>query len=39
MTDATFLAWGQDIEWTLRKLKWAAAITMALLALVLTEGW
>ena len=38
MTETEFLAWGQDIEWTFRKLKWAVAITMALLALVLTGG-
>lgn len=38
MTEATFLAWGQDIEWTFRKMKWGFAVVLALLALVLTGG-
>lgn len=38
MTEAAFIAWGQDIEWTLRKTKWGWALVLALLALVLTGG-
>jgi hypothetical protein len=40
MTPETFEAWGRDIEYVfrLRAIKWGYAITLALLALVLTQG-
>jgi len=39
MSEDTFIAIGADIEWCFRWMKWPFAITVALLALVLTEGW
>jgi len=37
MNEQTFLEWAVDIEWTMRRLRWLWAITIAALALVLTE--